>query len=205
MENSTLSGANRQLRWSRAYLRRVKRWRFVSHAALLVLVAFTLGLCVYAASTSGLLPVLGPAPSSDPPPAVSDPDTTSVPDAAEPDTPGECAVFFDARGGTMAQTLFHVATGEAVAQPADPAREGYAFTGWFADAARTVRWDFSENAVMQDITLYARWEAIAEPQPEALPQTGLPGRAAFWAAVLAASLCLAVPLALLLYKKEVSA
>ncbi len=44
----------------------------------------------------------------------------------------------------------------SIAKPADPTREGYAFGGWYTDAACTKAYDFSA-AVTADMTLYAKW------------------------------------------------
>ncbi len=49
-----------------------------------------------------------------------------------------------------------VNSGEAVAQPADPERDGYSFDGWYTDSATTAAYDFS-SAVTADLTLYAKW------------------------------------------------
>ena len=46
--------------------------------------------------------------------------------------------------------------GEKAAQPADPSRDGYDFTGWYADASCTKAFDFS-GAVSGDTTVYAGW------------------------------------------------
>lgn len=64
-------------------------------------------------------------------------------------------VKFDARGGSATgdQTP---ASGSTVTKPADPTREGYAFAGWYTDAACTKAYDFSA-AVTADMTLYAKW------------------------------------------------
>jgi uncharacterized repeat protein (TIGR02543 family) len=43
-------------------------------------------------------------------------------------------------------------------KPADPVRTNYIFGGWFTDNGTfEYRWDFETEAVMQDITLYAKW------------------------------------------------
>src|SRR5690606_7333396 len=66
-------------------------------------------------------------------------------------------VSFAANGGTAVagQTLDY---GTLVTEPAAPTREGYTFTGWFADAALTTAWDFATDTVpASDITLYAAW------------------------------------------------
>ncbi|MDE6303014.1 MAG: InlB B-repeat-containing protein, partial [Clostridia bacterium] len=39
-------------------------------------------------------------------------------------------------------------------------RGQYIFKGWYKDSNRTKLWDFDEDTVYDDITLYARWEYI---------------------------------------------
>lgn len=48
--------------------------------------------------------------------------------------------------------------------PSDPVRDGYTFLGWYTDAAGTKAWDFSDP-VTSDMTLYAKWEKKALPNP----------------------------------------
>ncbi len=43
--------------------------------------------------------------------------------------------------------------------PANPVRSGYTFGGWFKDQACTAAWDFSNDKVTSDMTLYAKWLA----------------------------------------------
>lgn len=64
-------------------------------------------------------------------------------------------VAFEANGGSHVASVL-VKAGTAVERPADPTRSGYVFGGWFADAACTQAWDFAQ-AVVQDMTLYAKW------------------------------------------------
>lgn len=66
-------------------------------------------------------------------------------------------VTFEANGGTYVPPAY-VALGGAVAKPADPVRAGYAFGGWYADAACTQAWDFA-LPVNAALTLYAKWTA----------------------------------------------
>lgn len=54
-----------------------------------------------------------------------------------------------------------VEDGQAVAKPADPTCEGYAFVGWFSDTELTQEWDFS-TPVTEDMTLWAKWEKNAD-------------------------------------------
>lgn len=71
----------------------------------------------------------------------------------------ERAVTFDPANGQPSWTV-PVADGEAVARPADPAREGFEFLGWLA--ADGSKWDFS-SPVTSDMTLTASWGS--EPAP----------------------------------------
>ncbi|MBR1813362.1 MAG: InlB B-repeat-containing protein [Lachnospiraceae bacterium] len=50
-----------------------------------------------------------------------------------------------------------IALGEAFAQPSSPVRDGFMFKGWYRDAEGTEVYDFNE-AVEEDLTLYAAWE-----------------------------------------------
>ena len=52
--------------------------------------------------------------------------------------------------------------GQAVAAPADPAREGYDFAGWYTDADCTAPYDFN-TPVTGDLTLYAKWVEVEQP------------------------------------------
>lgn len=42
-------------------------------------------------------------------------------------------------------------------RPAEPKREGRIFAGWFYDSECTERWDFENDKVEKDLTLYAKW------------------------------------------------
>jgi uncharacterized repeat protein (TIGR02543 family) len=55
-----------------------------------------------------------------------------------------------------------VANGGKVTKPADPVRTGYTFGGWFTDNNTFAdEWDFAGDVVTQNITLYAKWTAVA--------------------------------------------
>ena len=54
--------------------------------------------------------------------------------------------------------------GETAEEPEDPTWEGHTFEGWYLDEECTIPYDFS-TPVTEDITLYAKWEEIAEPVP----------------------------------------
>ena len=72
-------------------------------------------------------------------------------------------VTFDSRGGSAVPAANPV-QGKPMVAPSDPVRDGYTFLGWYTDAAGTKAWDFSDP-VTSDMTLYAKWEKKASPNP----------------------------------------
>ncbi|MDR2865992.1 MAG: InlB B-repeat-containing protein [Methanomassiliicoccaceae archaeon] len=66
-------------------------------------------------------------------------------------------VTYESNGGSSVDSE-SVLVGYKATQPADPARPGYTFNGWFTDDGTFVnKWDFG-TPVMDDMTLYAEWE-----------------------------------------------
>ena len=72
-------------------------------------------------------------------------------------TPSTYTVTFNTDGGSAvaAQT---VTSGAKATKPADPAKEGFTFDGWYKDAAFTTAFDFN-TAITSDVTVYAKWNA----------------------------------------------
>lgn len=70
---------------------------------------------------------------------------------------GGYTVTFDAAGGTdtASQKLRH---GNLVAEPEEPVRQGYRFTGWYSEKDADRAWDFALDKVEGDMTLTAGWE-----------------------------------------------
>ena len=68
-------------------------------------------------------------------------------------------VTFDSKGGTdvVAQDKMY---GDHVDLPEPPTREGYVFTGWYADENCVNVWDMENYIVNDDLTLYAGWEKV---------------------------------------------
>ncbi|MCL1873161.1 MAG: S-layer homology domain-containing protein [Clostridiales bacterium] len=64
-------------------------------------------------------------------------------------------VTFNTNGGSAVPSATVVQNGK-VTKPADPAKEGFRFDGWYADQALTTEYDF-DTAVTGNITLYAKW------------------------------------------------
>jgi uncharacterized repeat protein (TIGR02543 family) len=68
-------------------------------------------------------------------------------------------VSFNSNGGSAvsAQT---VPLGTGATEPAPPARDGYAFAGWYSDPGLTSAFDFTNSAlnrIFTNTTLYAKW------------------------------------------------
>ena len=68
-------------------------------------------------------------------------------------------VTFDSRGGSDVPAQTEVMYGDYVVEPEPPTREGYVFTGWYADENCQYIWDMEYSQVGQSMTLYAGWEA----------------------------------------------
>lgn len=86
------------------------------------------------------------------------------------DTPvSEFTVTFDLNGKPgMAPSAQTVNKDAAATKPADPAADGFTFTGWYTESSCETKYDFSAP-VTADITLYAGWETSSEPEPEPEP------------------------------------
>ena len=67
-------------------------------------------------------------------------------------------VSFDSDGGSEVAPQT-VEEGVTATRPADPTKTDYTFGGWFKEDTLTTEWDFDNDKVMEDITLYAKWEA----------------------------------------------
>jgi uncharacterized repeat protein (TIGR02543 family) len=68
------------------------------------------------------------------------------------------AVAFDSNGGSEIQTVAGLLSGAKITKPDDPAKPGFAFEGWHKDAQYTKLWDFENDVITDNITLYAKWQ-----------------------------------------------
>ena len=69
-------------------------------------------------------------------------------------------VTFDTDGGSLVDAQV-IVKGEKATRPADPAKKGYTFAGWYTDTSRTYAYEFSKP-VETDTVLYAKWAQEAE-------------------------------------------
>ncbi len=68
-----------------------------------------------------------------------------------------CTVTFNSNGHGTAPTSQTIDYGNLVTEPDDPSATGYTFGGWYTDSDCTDSWDFSNDTVSGDLTLYAKW------------------------------------------------
>ncbi len=70
------------------------------------------------------------------------------------------AITFDADNGSEA-TVVSVKTGNRVAKPENPQKEGYTFAGWYLEGSKA-EFDF-QTLITSDITLKAKWTVKQNP------------------------------------------
>lgn len=68
----------------------------------------------------------------------------------------ECIVSFVSNGGSEVPDQ-QVPFGGKVQRPEDPTRDGYTFEAWYRNLDRTEPWDFDNDTVSENLTLYAGW------------------------------------------------
>ncbi len=66
-------------------------------------------------------------------------------------------VTFDVQGHGTAPAEQTVQYGGKVLEPEDPTETGYTFGGWFRESSCTTAWNFDEDTIASDITIYAKW------------------------------------------------
>lgn len=81
---------------------------------------------------------------------------TGCSDSDAIDTKPEVTVTFDSQGGSTVAPIT-VEQGAKITRPADPIKGGFIFAGWFKEQTCLNAWDFQNNVVEANITLYAKW------------------------------------------------
>ncbi|MDI6453584.1 InlB B-repeat-containing protein [Peloplasma aerotolerans] len=66
-------------------------------------------------------------------------------------------VSFNPNGGTTVSPI-NVEEDKLLTEPSTPSKEGYTFEGWFKDIELTQAWNFTTDFVIENMTLYAKWE-----------------------------------------------
>lgn len=67
-------------------------------------------------------------------------------------------VTFETSGGRAVDPVT-VDAGSTVSKPADPMKSGHNFGGWYKDSMLQTPWNFANDTVTADTTLYAKWTA----------------------------------------------
>lgn len=82
-------------------------------------------------------------------------------------------VTFDANGhGAAPGAISGVEESSKISAPTAPVADGYIFGGWYKEATCENAWDFDNDTVTADTTLYALWTpVIVAPTPADLPDT----------------------------------
>ena len=70
--------------------------------------------------------------------------------------PNKFTVIFDTNGGSDVQTQI-VKEGEKVIKPEIPVKASHTFVAWYKEVDLMKEWNFTDDVVITDITLYAKW------------------------------------------------
>jgi len=65
-------------------------------------------------------------------------------------------VTFNSQGGSTVPSQ-NVIEGEKAEEPADPTKDENVFDGWYKDSSYNDAWDFENEVVMSDVTIFAKW------------------------------------------------
>jgi len=65
-------------------------------------------------------------------------------------------VTFDSQGGSVVDVII-VNNNTKITAPAAPTKSGYIFGGWYKESACTNAWDFENDRVTDNTTIYAKW------------------------------------------------
>ena len=72
-------------------------------------------------------------------------------------------VTFETYGGSSVESISNIITGLKINIPATPAKQNFSFEGWYIDEEFTVEWNFQNDIVDKDLTLYAKWISTLYP------------------------------------------
>jgi len=66
-------------------------------------------------------------------------------------------VTFETYGGSYVPAINNIISGSKISKPTNPTKENCTFQGWFIDEEFDTEWDFQNNIVENNITLFAKW------------------------------------------------
>lgn len=70
--------------------------------------------------------------------------------------PKEYMITFNSMGGTTVADQFCLYD-SLISKPADPSRTGYTFGGWYKEEQYGTTWNYAEDKVAGNVTLFAKW------------------------------------------------
>lgn len=74
-------------------------------------------------------------------------------------SPGPYNVIFEDNGSDVLIQSQFAFYDEKVTEPATPTKAGHIFEGWYSDSIFSNKWDFVNDTVTDNMTLYAKWQA----------------------------------------------
>lgn len=74
---------------------------------------------------------------------------------------GEFYVYLERNNGQRRLKTLMKKTGH-VPEPEEPVREGYVFSGWYADSEFKKPWNFITDKANKKMTIYAKWTAVGD-------------------------------------------
>lgn len=69
-------------------------------------------------------------------------------------------VSFDCTGGTTLAPITDIPDGSTITPPTPPTKTGSDFVGWYKEYDRIHEWNFATDVVTENITLFAKWQAV---------------------------------------------
>ena len=69
-------------------------------------------------------------------------------------------VTFQSNGGSEVAPYENVPHNTLIQEPPTPTRQGADFLGWYVEPQFTTRWNFGQDYVTRDMTLYAKWSSL---------------------------------------------
>ncbi|WP_419017574.1 InlB B-repeat-containing protein [Eubacterium callanderi] len=69
-------------------------------------------------------------------------------------------VTFDSQGGSPVPPITGIGPGSAITEPENPTYENFIFKGWYKEAECLTPWDFNQDTINNNITLYANWQPV---------------------------------------------
>lgn len=109
----------------------------------------------------------------------------------------DCTVTFESGGGSEVPDQI-VQYGEKVSEPEEPTRDGFTFNGWYSDLDKTKLWDFGNDTVQGNMTLYAGWLEGSAPVQNTPAEGGFP----WWLILIGLMLGLLLLILILVFGKK---